>query len=367
MDYASDDLHSQNQLQEQIVGQPPPPSSSSLPIAPRTVPSTNIWNQSIFLNSLNPQDLSYSDVIRSFTPLSNKEETSNSFSNLRITTLIPSPPQVEKSQNENMWFGNSLLSDYEVSEQDLPSANYYSNAQFQNHFGGGFRGVASSNRYDFGHIFPTISTNKTTSDSLMSSSSRGYNLQALDLLSSSAYRSQSSSPSSHSNGLYRDISTSSCHDEKQGSKDSPSNSSNISSPPAFFNEVQRTKRSSSSNPEVKKESHADAKKSKPSNPPLKVKKEKLGERVAALHRLVAPFGKTDTASVLTEAIGYIQFLHDQVQTLSMPYMKSLQRKSYRKMQQGLSKEEETATKIDLKSRGLCLVPQSCASYLNGFD
>lgn len=30
------------------------------------------------------------------------------------------------------------------------------------------------------------------------------------------------------------------------------------------------------------------------------------------------FMQTDTASVLTEAIGYIQFLHDRVQTLTVP-------------------------------------------------
>ncbi|GMN37187.1 hypothetical protein TIFTF001_006615 [Ficus carica] len=40
-----------------------------------------------------------------------------------------------------------------------------------------------------------------------------------------------------------------------------------------------------------------------SQPPLKVRKEKLGDRITALHQLVSPFGKTDTASVLLEAIG----------------------------------------------------------------
>ncbi|CAL9751798.1 unnamed protein product, partial [Musa acuminata subsp. burmannicoides] len=40
-----------------------------------------------------------------------------------------------------------------------------------------------------------------------------------------------------------------------------------------------------------------------SNP--KVRKQKLGERITALHQIVSPFGKTDTASVLLEAIGYI--------------------------------------------------------------
>ncbi|OVA02037.1 Myc-type [Macleaya cordata] len=65
------------------------------------------------------------------------------------------------------------------------------------------------------------------------------------------------------------------------------------------------------------------KKPKKENPtssgPVKVRKEKLGERITALQQLVSPFGKTDTASVLHEAMGYIRFLHDQVQ-LNTQYM-----------------------------------------------
>ncbi|XP_022888387.1 transcription factor bHLH123-like isoform X3 [Olea europaea var. sylvestris] len=48
----------------------------------------------------------------------------------------------------------------------------------------------------------------------------------------------------------------------------------------------------------------------------------MGDRVTALQQLVSPFGKTDTASVLSEAIEYIKFLHDQVNMLSTPYLKS---------------------------------------------
>ncbi|KAA8541773.1 hypothetical protein F0562_022925 [Nyssa sinensis] len=54
--------------------------------------------------------------------------------------------------------------------------------------------------------------------------------------------------------------------------------------------------------------------------PLKVRKEKLCDRITALHQIVSPFGKTDTASVLLEAIGYIRFLQGQIEALSSPYL-----------------------------------------------
>ncbi|XP_047331530.1 transcription factor bHLH68-like [Impatiens glandulifera] len=59
-------------------------------------------------------------------------------------------------------------------------------------------------------------------------------------------------------------------------------------------------------------------------PSLKIRKEKLGDRINALHQIVSPFGKTDTASVLTEAIGYIRFLHSQIEALSSPYLRNQQ-------------------------------------------
>nr|GEZ66374.1 transcription factor bHLH110-like [Tanacetum cinerariifolium] len=72
---------------------------------------------------------------------------------------------------------------------------------------------------------------------------------------------------------------------------------------------------------------------------------------------------TDTASVLMEAIGYIKFLQNQVETLSVPYMKSTQ-KNNRLPIQGVSLEEgNEEPKRDLRSRGLCLVPLSCLSYV----
>ncbi|XP_030478653.1 transcription factor bHLH123 isoform X2 [Cannabis sativa] len=92
-------------------------------------------------------------------------------------------------------------------------------------------------------------------------------------------------------------------------------------------------------------------------PAFKVRKEKMGDRITALQQLVSPFGKTDTASVLSEAIEYIKFLHEQVSVLSNPYMKS--GAAIQQQQNNSEKSKDTEDlKQDLRSRGLCLVPVS---------
>ncbi|KAG2645279.1 hypothetical protein PVAP13_2KG425200 [Panicum virgatum] len=48
-----------------------------------------------------------------------------------------------------------------------------------------------------------------------------------------------------------------------------------------------------------------------------VPKVKLGDKITALQQIVSPFGKTDTASVLYEAINYIKWLHEQVQVTTL--------------------------------------------------
>ncbi|KAK6917399.1 hypothetical protein RJ641_018150 [Dillenia turbinata] len=89
-------------------------------------------------------------------------------------------------------------------------------------------------------------------------------------------------------------------------------------------------------------------------PTFKVRKEKLGDRITALQQLVSPFGKTDTASVLHEAIEYIKFLHDQVNALCTPYI-TIQHPD----PQALDKlKDAEGPEQDLRSRGLCLVPIS---------
>ncbi|KAL5202534.1 hypothetical protein ABZP36_013486 [Zizania latifolia] len=90
-------------------------------------------------------------------------------------------------------------------------------------------------------------------------------------------------------------------------------------------------------------------------PTFKLRKEKLGDRIAALQQLVSPYGKTDTASVLHEAIQYIKFLHDQVASLSSPYLRCGRPMQLRHQHEDDMMPGETK-QLDLRSRGLCLVP-----------
>ncbi|KAK8471695.1 hypothetical protein PHAVU_003G296500 [Phaseolus vulgaris] len=79
----------------------------------------------------------------------------------------------------------------------------------------------------------------------------------------------------------------------------------------------------------------------------KERKEKIGERIVALQQLVSPYGKTDTSSVLEDAMEYIGFLHKQVKLLSAPYLET----SAAAKMQGMDA-------CSLRSGGLCLVPVS---------
>ncbi|KAE8679463.1 bHLH113 protein [Hibiscus syriacus] len=76
--------------------------------------------------------------------------------------------------------------------------------------------------------------------------------------------------------------------------------------------------------------------------------QKLSDKITTLQKLVSPYGKTDTASVLQEASLYIKLLQEQIQMLSSSY------KSLRSIHpQEIGKKQQ-----DLRSRGLCLVPIS---------
>ncbi|XP_076915905.1 uncharacterized protein LOC143575393 [Bidens hawaiensis] len=95
------------------------------------------------------------------------------------------------------------------------------------------------------------------------------------------------------------------------------------------------------------------------------KKEKLGERIAALQQLVSPYGKSDTASVLHEAMGYIKFLQEQVHVLCSPYLYRLPPAQNEGEEGGVGENKK-----DLRTRGLCLVPVECTLQVaetNGAD
>ncbi|KAJ4719835.1 Transcription factor protein [Melia azedarach] len=83
--------------------------------------------------------------------------------------------------------------------------------------------------------------------------------------------------------------------------------------------------------------------------------QKLSDKITALQKLVSPYGKTDTASVLQEASLYIKLLQDQIQMLSSSYtnVRALNSQCEQELE-----EEEEKEQVDLRSRGLCLVPIS---------
>ncbi|XP_021598702.1 uncharacterized protein LOC110604730 isoform X2 [Manihot esculenta] len=116
----------------------------------------------------------------------------------------------------------------------------------------------------------------------------------------------------------------------------------------------KKKRSFDTSPAVLKKPKHES--STVSSAKMQVPKVKLGDRISALQQIVSPFGKTDTASVLLEAIQYIKFLQEQVQLLSNPYMKN---NSHKDPWGGLEKKDKGDLKLDLRSRGLSLVPISC--------
>ncbi|KAE8664253.1 Sec14p-like phosphatidylinositol transfer family protein [Hibiscus syriacus] len=255
--------------------------------------------------------------------------------------------------HSNLFIANNM------TELQLSSGELYNNVHHSPRTGT----TSATSRYDFNHVFPSTSISTSDFCSTLLSSSSDLNLKSLDLLTSTydggSYNQSllDMIPGKLSRSVF--ISHES-NDQRREHSDSMSTSSKVS---AFVSGSHTNTKRPGSFSDTKESTHTDAKKHRSSCPTLKVRKEELGDRIAALQKLVAPFGKTDTSTVLTEAIGYIQFLQDQVQTLSVPFMKSSQSKLYR-TKQGDPREEggKEGQKFDLRSRGLCLVPRSLASY-----
>ncbi|KAK8471561.1 hypothetical protein PHAVU_003G257100 [Phaseolus vulgaris] len=370
MEFAS--FHLQHQLQEESAqcitsATPPPDSKPSITTSQSWIPS-NMYNgcNSGFLTEsfTNSRELQHKHAMTDSLRISTRQafgfHNGKSFSQQPVSDLFParmrgemintSMKAVEESCSlipvHEPRYPPSFLSSLGVTGPEfVPAENVFHNNK-------SIEGRTQSKRYNnFGDA--SLISNLPTLDmtSSLVSCSLGLNPKMFDLHTSYS-ESCEIQPCYDTFGLNESIAL--CHSDMHGSDNSPSNSSKISS---FISEVATTKRPS--NCSLPKESEAKAKKSRPSScPPLKqIRKEKLGDRIQTLQRLVAPFGKTSTASVLSEAIGYIHFLHQQIQTLSTPYMKSTQ--SNRMMQLG-SKELKT----DLRSRGLCLVPFSYASFIH---
>ncbi|KAL1546780.1 transcription factor bHLH110-like protein [Salvia divinorum] len=193
------------------------------------------------------------------------------------------------------------------------------------------------------------------------------NLEALDLLASSRFTANF--PAHSQIGILRDEFSSYGLDQMHQALQIPfygANKVSSASSNAVVTEAKRNTSKMEPKSQIQKPPKKSRLEARSSIPPFKVRKEKLGDRIAALQQLVAPFGKTDTASVLMEAIGYIKFLQTQVETLSVPYMKASRNKTNNRVTKGGAVDENgnyEEAKGDLKSRGLCLVPLSCLSYI----
>ncbi|CAF2313697.1 unnamed protein product [Brassica rapa] len=91
----------------------------------------------------------------------------------------------------------------------------------------------------------------------------------------------------------------------------------------------------------------------------KERKDKVGERISALQQIVSPYGKTDTASVLLDAVHYIEFLHEQVKVCILLFTRQIPLPSMVEIEQ-----------YSLSNRGLCLVPMESTAGVaqsNGAD
>nr|GEV58430.1 Myc-type, basic helix-loop-helix (bHLH) domain-containing protein [Tanacetum cinerariifolium] len=250
---------------------------------------------------------------------------------------------------------------YSNNNQDLLLTNFLNGCQIK---GGQLVNDQNSSNGTLSQIFPTIiisSLNQSSTSSSSSSSSSSFDmncLPALDHFGSPRFDASFSRPSSlnanNLGGFSYGLDRMNQPNHKQAV--CPSKISSVSTTGSCT--YQSAKRPASKYIDEKVTQPVTQKKSKsePRAPcaPFQVRKEKLGDRIAAIQQMVAPFGKTDTASVLMEAIGYIKFLHTQVETLSVPYMKSTNKIYGISSQGGRMEDGVTQAKRDLQSRGLCL-------------
>ncbi|KAE8715535.1 Basic helix-loop-helix DNA-binding superfamily protein, putative isoform 2 [Hibiscus syriacus] len=357
----SENLHHQHQLQNHLVW----PSSSSSISPCHGVSSSHSWIPNITLNSseFNPtyneeslHSRPKNDMLASPQNSSMIRDWANSSSSFGESRQLPQANYLEnKEQIDLNDLSQKLL--FKTISSGFPmfsaDSEFYSSSQNCSIP----RNSSSPSRGSFSQIYPSInisSLNHVSSPRNIPSSF-DMNLEALDFLNPARFRRSSrfcypSDPSEDhhdSLGIYKEMSHSfglhHHHNLQQSNRRPAAYSPSQMSP--FPAEITKEKRSGISS---EAQAAAAAKKyrleSRTSCPPFKVSKEKLRDRIAALQQLVSPFGKT----------------------LSVPYMKSSRNKTSRSKQGGSTMEDEDEdeeVQWDLKSRGLCLVPLSCMSYV----
>ncbi|KAH0663687.1 hypothetical protein KY284_028618 [Solanum tuberosum] len=222
----------------------------------------------------------------------------------KFTQMLTSPSSIEEGgelsdMNAKLLLGTLSNTGLQLYHGDNNNNNNNNNLLYSSN-----SSSISTNRGRFSQIYPTINvSNLNINHQANSCSSLDMNLQPLDLINSTRY-----------GGSFSQTYGLTTNHFQHSSSESPVNSSTSIS--AFSNGMPEAKRTSNTLETNKGPQNAPKKSrvdSRASCPPFKVRKEKLGDRIAALQQLVAPFGKTDTASVLMEAIGYIKFLQNQVE------------------------------------------------------
>uniref|UniRef100_A0A7N0V5S0 BHLH domain-containing protein n=1 Tax=Kalanchoe fedtschenkoi TaxID=63787 RepID=A0A7N0V5S0_KALFE len=267
----------------------------------------------------------------------------------------------------------ALLSPSGFIQNPFQAGQFLSNVQHCSGYGGSSSSPLIPNRGTFSQIFPSVNIsnmNNNQSCSTTISGSLDVNLRALDLLTSAKFGGAVNHDQPQPHHISLPLKETHAFGEQHMQQFGHRPTGSLDKLPTSFHGGSTTE-AKRSQPESKS-SQTSSKKSRSESrvcPPFKVRKEKLGDRITALQQLVAPFGKTDTASVLMEAIGYIKFLQNQVETLSVPYMKSSRSRPIKQMQMGqmMDNDGNVELKRDLRSRGLCLVPLSCMSYVTTDD
>ncbi|KAL4391697.1 hypothetical protein AHAS_Ahas03G0271000 [Arachis hypogaea] len=308
---------------------------------PHNNKTTTNESQSGSIKNFGTQQQQVSSTMDVFKRMNNQEFSSSTYgypSSTLIQTLYDPQQQPQRSSSSS---SSSLFTNRSMSYSSSSTVNYH-------------------------HASNEVSLSPITWPKLFSSSSSSSSSSSLSLLPPMAKHPDNNNIGLHfsnNNTPFWNASSDALHDIRAGAfpfeeEDNKPNSpiillNKLKSEELCVDSVKKNNNVCSSPPPFKRARIETP----PPLPTFKVRKEKLGDRVTALQQLVSPFGKTDTASVLHEAIEYIKFLHDQVSVLSTPYMKS--GASIQPNQECNNwKESPEVAKRDLRSRGLCLVPIS---------